>query len=448
MILVLGGGPAGRIAAIRLAAAEKDVTLVEAGGVSAGIGGQCLHFGCMPVCALNDAARFLRTAGELSDLGIAGEKPVLRFNTLLNRTKEVQQKIAAILDNETRDAGVSVVYGKHGRMEGPQAYIGNEPVAAEAVIIATGSRPNIPNVGGVALREVYTPHTLWSLQDLPGEIAIVGGGTIAAEFAYVLSALGSRVTVVARSGFLSGMDNHLRALAMRDLAGVKILENTGLLSIEGSSQVTGVRISSGGRESTIAAGSVLLATGLIPRTEAIEGVKKGPGGEIVVDDHMRTSIPGVYAAGDVTGPPYLTPVARMQGTVAADNILGIGRKMDYSFIPQAIYLGHDLAFCGKASETSASIAFPGPAGPGTFWGVPSSGTGLAKAMVEDDGTICGICAAGPAGGVIAGYLALLMREGYTAHDFEGFIEVHPSTDGMYGLLKFASGVLKKRGGEG
>jgi dihydrolipoamide dehydrogenase len=163
---------------------------------------------------------------------------------------------------------------------------------------------------------------------------------------------------------------------------------------------------------------------------------------------MRTSVPDVYAAGDVTGPPYLTPVARMQGTVAADNILGIDRKMDYSFIPQAIYLGHDLAFCGKAGETSASIAFPGPAGPGTFWSVPSGSTGLAKAMVEEDGTIAGICAAGPAGGVITGYLAFLLRHGYTTHDFGDFMEVHPSTDGVYGLLKYASGMLKKREREG
>jgi dihydrolipoamide dehydrogenase len=155
-------------------------------------------------------------------------------------------------------------------------------------------------------------------------------------------------------------------------------------------------------------------------------------------------VPGVYAAGDVTGPPYLTPVARHQGTVAADNILGIDRTMDGRFVPQSISLGHELAFCGGSSETSGAIAFPGPAGPGTFWDVPFSDTGLAKAMVEDDGTIAGICAAGPGGGLIAGYLAFLMREGYTAHDFGEFIEVHPSTDGVYGLLKYASAMLKKR----
>jgi dihydrolipoamide dehydrogenase len=119
--------------------------------------------------------------------------------------------------------------------------------------------------------------------------------------------------------------------------------------------------------------------------------------------------------------------------------------MDYRFIPQSINLSSELAFCTNASENAASMVIPGPAGPGTFWRVPSGGTGLAKVMVEPDtGTISGICAAGPGGGLIASYLSFLMKEGYTAHDFEEFIEVHPSTDGVYGLLKYASEMLKRK----
>lgn len=443
MIVVLGGGPAGRIAAIRLSSSGREVTLVEAGG----IGGQCLHYGCMPVCALNDAARFVRTAQRFSELSITDGKPAIRFHELLNRTREVQQKIAGILDSETKDAGVSIVYGKHGRIAGRQVFIGDEPVDAEAVIIATGSRPNVPRVEGVDLSRVYTPHTLWSMPRLPPDIVIVGGGVMAAEFAFIFSTFGSRVTLLVRSAFLKDADTHIRSIAVQELEGVEILEDTTLLSVEGCSQVNGVRVATNGKEATVPAGTVFLATGLTPRSEAIEGVKKGQIGEVVVDDHMRTSVPGVYAAGDVTGPPYLTPVARHQGTVAADNILGIDRAVDLRFFPQSISLGHELAFCGNGSGTAGSIAFPGPAGPGTFWDVPFRDTGLAKVKVEDDGTIAGICAAGPGGGLITGYLAFLMREGYTAHDFENFLEVHPSTDGVYGALKYASGILKKREGK-
>ena len=440
MILVLGGGPAGRIGAIRLAAAGKEVTLVESGG----IGGQCLHYGCMPVCALNDAARFIRSAGRFKDLGIVDAAPALAFPRLLKEMQGIQQKIAGILDQETKEAGVTIRYGKHGRISGRQAYIGDEPVGSEAVLLATGSRPNLPKVEGIGLHGVFSPHTLWSAQKLPEHLVIIGGGVMAAEFAYIFSAFGSEVTIVARSAFLKSIDKHLRSLALKQLTGVTILENTPLLSIEGCSQVTGVRTGSRAGESTIPADAVLIASGLVPRSEAIEGLKKGPIGEVIVDDRMQTSVPGVYAAGDVTGPPYLTPVARMQGTVAVDNILGIDRKFDRRFIPQSISLGHELAFCGNGSGTAGAVVIPGPAGPGTFWDVPFGDTGLAKVMVEKDGEIAGICAAGPGGGLIAGYLAFLMKEGYTAHDFEEFMEVHPSTDGVYGLLKYASAMLKKR----
>jgi dihydrolipoamide dehydrogenase len=444
MIIVLGGGPAGRIAAIRLASAGKDTTLVE----SAGIGGQCLHAGCMPVCALNDAARFIRQARLFKNLGITDSSPSINFLTLLKEMRAIQQKIAGILDKETRNAGVAIVYGKHGRLSGRQAFIADEPVESEAVIAATGSRPNVPKIEGISLHGVFSPHTLPAMRQLPEHLAIIGGGVMGAEYAYIFSAFGCNVTLISRSSFLKSVDKHLRSLAIRELEGVEILENTPILSIEGCAEVSGVRVSGDGGEATIPADAVLVATGLVPRSEAIEGVKKGSIGEVIVDDHMRTSVPGVYAAGDVTGPPYLTPVARLQGTVAADNILGTDRAMDYRFIPQSVSLHHELAFCSTGTDGAATIVIPGPAGPGTFWDVPAGDTGLAKVMVDArTGRIGGICAAGPGGGLIAGYLAFLMKEGYTTHDFGEFLEVHPSTDGVYGLLKYASEMLKKRDAE-
>ena len=100
----------------------------------------------------------------------------------------------------------------------------------------------------------------------------------------------------------------------------------------------------------------------------LTGIKKGPLGEVIVDEHMRTSVPDVYACGDVVGPPYLTPVARHQGIVAADNILGIPRKMDYRFIPQSINLSQELAFCITEQEDLASLAIPGPGRTGNILG--------------------------------------------------------------------------------
>jgi dihydrolipoamide dehydrogenase len=444
MIVILGGGPAGRIASIRLASAGKEVRLIERGGLG-GIGGQCLHVGCMPVCALNDVARTIHSFHTFQRLGVMENPPSINFPRMLDEMHTIQAKIASVLDSETRTAGVEIIYGKTGRLEGKTVFLDDEKIRADAVIAATGSRPHIPEIPGIDLPEVYTPHTLFSIKEIPDKLSIIGGGVMAAEFAYIFSTLGSKVTILCRSAFLKDLDKHLHALALRDLASVTIQENTQVQSINGSSSVKTLALSTGGNTSLLETDAVLIAAGLVPRSEMLNGISKGPEGEVIVDEHMRTSVPEVYACGDVIGPPYLTPVARHQGIVAADNILGIPRTMDYRYIPQSINLSQELSFCSSVTDNTASISIPGPAGPGTFWAVPSGETGLAKIFLNrQDGTLDGVCAAGPGGGLITGYMAFLMNRHFSVHDFEDFIEVHPSTDGVYGLAKYASGMLKKR----
>jgi dihydrolipoamide dehydrogenase len=437
MIVIFGGGPAGRLASIRLASAGKPVTLVEHGG----IGGQCLHSGCMPVCALNDVARLIHSAQELHDLGVIDTVPVPDFSVLLTKMGEIQKKITSILDEETRSAGVDIIYDKTGRLAGGKAYAGDEELEADAVIAATGSRPHIPAIPGVDLPGVFTSRTLPAMEQLPKKMVIIGGSVVAAEFAYIFSTFGCDVTILSRSTFLKDTDRHIRTLALRELAGVTIRENTPVTSVGGKDRVGSVLISGRPLETD----AVFLAAGLVPNSEVLDGVKKGPLGEVIVDNRMRTSVTDVYACGDVVGPPYLTPVARHQGIVAADNILGIPRVMDYSNIPRSISLTHELAYCINESDGMGSIAIPGPAGPGSFWSVPSGQTGMAKVIFDpESGDLGGICAAGPGGGLIAGYMAFLMKKHFSVHDFEEFIEVHPSTDGVYGLAKYASSVLKKQ----
>jgi dihydrolipoamide dehydrogenase len=441
MIVVLGGGPGGRIASIRLASAGKEVRLIEHGG----IGGQCLNFGCMPVCALNDVARMIHSVKTFQHLGFVDATLPVNFPRMLVEMRSIQTKIASVLDSETKSAGVDITYGKSGRLEGKTVFIADEKVEADAVIAATGSLPKIPEIQGINLPGVYTPHTLFQIKSMPERLLIIGGGVMAAEFAYIFSTFGSEVILLARSTFLKNIDKHLRTLAMKDLASVHIQENTRVQSIDGEPGGKSLRITTDGKNPQHEADAILIAAGLMPNSAMLGGLKKGPSGEIVVDEHMRTSVPGVYACGDVVGPPYLTPVARHQGIVAADNILGIRRKMDYRFIPQSINLSQELAFCIAEKKNMASLAIPGPAGPGTFWSVPSNTTGLAKIFVEpENGEIEGVCTAGPGGGLITGYMAFLMRHHFSVHDFEEYIEIHPSTDGVSGLAKYASERLKKR----
>ena len=442
MIVVLGGGPAGRLAAMHLAHSGKEVLLVERGV----IGGQCLNFGCMVVCALNDAARVVRNARDLQKLGVIDRSPNVDFPRLICEMQEIQKKIAGILDSETRSTGVEIQYGTDAVLQGNEVHLGTEVLRADAVIAATGSFPVIPDIPGISKEGVYNPHNLAQMDILPRNMVILGGGVMAAEFAYIFSSFGCDVNLVARSGILKVLDDRQREVALKELEGVTIHSGTSLLTVNGDQHLGSVTVRQpGGSQAEIECDALFIATGLSPRSENLHGMAKGPGGEVLVDNHMETSIKGVYAAGDVTGPPYLTPVARHEGIVAAENILGRVTTMDYQFFPQSVNLSSEHAFCNPSTNGTISVSFPGPAGPGTFWKVPFNTTGLSKVSVDPEtGILQGVSTSGPGAGIITSYIAFLMQKGYTADDFSSFLEVHPETDGVHGLLNYLSGYLKRK----
>jgi len=435
MIVVIGGGPAGRLAAMRMARAGREVTVVERGAM----GGQCLHHGCMVVCALADVARTLRYAGTLADLGVLDRPPRVSYPALMEEMGKIQATITRVLDGETEESGRVTISRGEGRLVGSTPFIDGKPVEAEAVLAATGSRPLVPQVEGRDLGGVVHAHTLRAWKDLPPRIAIIGGGVMAAEFAHIFHAFGSEVTILARSMFLKELDERLRKLALRELEGVKIEENACLLRIEGDRRAGGVVVGGKGGERAIPTDGVFLATGLAPNSEMIDGPRKGPLGEVVVDDRMQTSVPGVYAAGDLTGPPYLTPVARMEGLVAADNILGRERRMDYRCIPQSLTLMNEFAWCSAEDDggPSAGVGSPSPAGPFSFWAVPKGRTGYSGIRIDpEDGRILSATLAAPGASIVTSYIAFLIRTGCTVQDFDDFIEVHPTTDGAFSLARY------------
>jgi dihydrolipoamide dehydrogenase len=431
MIIVIGGGPAGRLGAIRLAHAGKEVLLLE----KRRIGGQCLHHGCMVVCALNDVARWIRNGEQLQKLGIVPHTPSISFGTLIKEMQSIQRQIEGVLDEETQEAGVDIRYGAEGRCEGDALYVDGDRIPAEAAIIATGSKPIIPNIPGKDCHGVITPHTVGSLNVLPRRLTIIGGGIISAEFAYAFQAFGAEVTILSRSGFLRTLDPFLALPARKDLEGVTIREHVPVTAIERSGGLLSVL----GQQNQLLseADVVLMASGLRPNADCASGLQKGELGEIVVDDRMRTSVPGIYACGDVTGPPYLTPVARMEGMVAADNILGKERSMDYRAIPQSISLSRDFMFCGEESKHSTAAISPAPAGPGSFWAVPSRNTGAARLTIDgESGALEGVRLAAPGGSLIGAYLSAFIRRGCTVSELKDLIEVHPNTDAIIPLIRY------------
>lgn len=439
MIVVIGGGPAGRIGAMHLAMAGKEIRLVE----KRKIGGQCLHDRCMTICALNDVARLIEYARTQKDLGILDAAPTVSYPAVIRRMREIQEKIATVLDAETRRAGVEIIYGAQGRLEGERVFIDDEEIRADAILLATGSQAAIPDIPGTDLAGVYTYQTLPAMEELPRRMVIIGGGVVAVEFAHIFRAFGSSVDIIARREVLRGLDEKVRSAAMRDLTGIGIREETTVLGIEGKGRARSVMLA-GGTE--IEADAVLLATGLLPRSEALQGLRKRQDGAVVVDRQMRTSVERVYAAGDVIGPPYLTPAARKEGVVAAENILGRPVTMDYTGIPQVVSLRYDYAFATASDgEGFVTLSAPAPAGPGSFWDVAGGWAGLAQVRIDPEtGRIVGATAGVPGASTLLSYVSYLMKRGITVDDFDDIVEIHPSTDGVYGLARYAADMLRKK----
>lgn len=434
-VVVLGAGPGGYVAALRAAQLGAKVCLVEKDAV----GGTCLNRGCIPSKALIHSAALWRRAREGAAFGVnAGQwsfdwgKAQGRKNDIVStQVKGVHTLLQAAKVEVKRGAGSLA----DGRTVTVSANGAAETVAGRAIILATGSEPaGLPGVQ-VDGERVLTSTEALRLPELPRTFLIVGGGVIGMEFASMLSSLGTQVTVV---------EMLPQVLAMEDPMLVRVLQ--GALQKQGvtfhvSARVekvettpSGVRVGIGSG-TTLEAERALVATGrsLNSRGIGLEAVGvKTERGAILVNERMETSVPGVYAVGDVTGISLLAHVASMQGLVAAANAAGGQAAMDYSAIPNCIYTDPEIASVGlsepKAKEQGRAVKV------GRF-----NFAALGKAMcigetvgmvkvVADAQTdkVLGVGIVGPHATDIIAEGVLAVRHGLTVHQVAEVIHAHPT----------------------
>lgn len=427
-MVIIGGGPAGRSAAMEAAQLDAEVTLIE----KEHVGGTCLHEGCMVVCGFNDVVRFHEDSKNYWKLGIISQKHPIDYSEVTRGIKQITGKIANILKYETQQTGAELVMGEATIREGMVEVNGDE-YPYDKLLIATGSRPFIPPVPGVEHASTYKNVLDW--KEVPPNLNIVGSGVIATEFAGIFSSLGSKVKILCRNQFLSNIDPEFRDYIVKHLLpGVQIQENVQVQEItpEGASTSQGP-----------VEGKVFLATGMIPNSEIADGmVKIGSKKEIVVNEQMKTTNPSIYAAGDVVGTVGNTPVARREGVIAARNACDVSATMDYRLIPQSITLYYPVSFIDSGVENSEDefdVRIRGSAGPGSFWHALDGETGFSKISSDlETSEITRVSSISPASRTSISYLAKMVKDGYKTADFDDFIETHPSTDAIYKLLHFLS----------
>lgn len=426
MNIIIGGGPAGRAAALELASLEEDVTIIERNH----LGGTCLNQGCMVICGLRDITNFLSDAKTLNQHHILEVDYNIKYKKIAEGIKRTITRIRKITEKETKNAGIEVIYGEAKVPDNKHVEVDGEKLNYDKLIIATGARPYTPPIKGSENAINY--QDILNLEETPENLIIIGSGMIAAEVANIFSILGSKVHIICRGEFLADIDTEIRNYITRILLkDVEIHTNTRIKNIKRGA----VKTDKGHLD-----GLPFLATGMTPNSEIIDIVKKGPRGNIIVNDRMQTTCRNIYAAGDVIGGIGTTPVARMEGAIAGLNAAGIEKRIDYTYIPHAISLAYDVSYIEmeKAKgEKSVEGKMPGAAGPGSFWKVLDDNTGLGKVQVDlETGVLEKVYSIAPSSRNVVAYLSLLLKLGAKTYDFEKFVETHPSTDVIYKLMRF------------
>ena len=426
--IVIGSGPAGRLGSIELGKLGKEVTLIEKNHIA----GTCLNEGCMVICALTDITKFIDTASKFNDYGFIKSQLDISYEKIVEKIVETQEKLRHLNQLENESFGNEIIYGE-ASIDGNRVRVNGESIEFDNLLIATGARPFIPNIKGSEYG--LTNKDILKIDKVPEKLNIIGGGIIACEIANIYSTLGSEVNVIARSAFLKEIGENAKKYVLENIIpDVKVYENTNVTEAYKNKVLTD-------REDELD-GVPFFATGRVPNSEIAEGiVELNSDKTIKVDEMMKTSSENIYAAGDVTGGYQLTPVARMEGIAAARNMAGYANKVSYNCIPQTLSLNTEVSFVENEksqcdSEDKATIGIPGIAGPHAFWNILTGNTGYSEVEFDrKNNKINRINSISPSSTSDVAYLSYLMRMDYDLDDYAEFLEIHPSTDSNYKIIK-------------
>lgn len=349
-VAVIGGGPGGYVAAIRLAQLGKKCVLIEKDK----IGGTCLNRGCIPTKSLLHSAEVYKTVCEAAAYGVTAKDATFDYQKISERKDTVVTKLRKGIEYLEKKAGVDVIKGMASFKDENTIVVGEKEITASNVIIATGSVPAKVPIPGIDSAGVMDSDEVLSLTKCPNSVVIIGGGVIGVEFATLYSALGVKVSIIEMlPEILPPIDAEIAGMMHKELVkkGIDIYTGARVEKIEAG--VT-VHFEQNGSKS-VTGEACIVAIGRRPITQGLNleniGVKQNRG-FIEVDEGLQTSVPGIYAIGDVTGKIQLAHVASAQGLVAAHNIAGEQKTMNYDIVPSCVYCEPEIG-CVGLTESQA-----------------------------------------------------------------------------------------------
>ena len=453
-VVVIGAGPGGYLAAIRLAQLKKDVILVEEAPT---LGGVCLNEGCIPSKALIHAADFLEEARHASRMGLGVDIKSVDMAKLVDWKDKVVQKLTGGVKMLATKNGAEVLHGRARFISDRQLEVsgpeGPQTIQFEQAIIATGSVP-FPLPGfQVDGETVIGSKEALSLKSVPGKLVVIGGGYIGLELGSVYRKLGAEVDVVEFfPELLLQHDVEVRELLTKRLKdlGVRLFLGHRAMGFEkGSPNKVRIQGASSGKETLLDADKILVSVGRIPSVEGLglkeAGVDQDAKGFIQVDKRMQTNVPGIYAIGDVVGGPLLAHKAYREAKVAAEVIAGEPSAFDNIVIPAVIYTDPEIAWAGLSESEAKKQGYKVVTG--TF---PFRASGRAMTLNATDGfvktvadaetkRILGVHIVGADASEMISEAALAIEMGAFLDDLSQTIHPHPTLS--EGLLESVEAAL-------
>lgn len=436
-LLIIGGGPAGYVAAERAGHHGLSVTLFE----KKALGGVCLNEGCIPTKTLLYSAKTYENALHADKYGVKTENVGYDYEKIISRKNKVVRKLVAGVKSKMTANQVTVIEGAAtivGRgQDGIEVSCNGNIYKGKNLLICTGSEAAVPPIPGLkeAGDVVVTNREILELKQQPKSLVVIGGGVIGMEFASFFNSLGTKVTIVEMlPEILGGLDFEISAM-LRDIYAKKGIDfhlNAKVVQVDGHKVV----FEKEGKTQTVEGEKILLSVGRRPVTQGFGlenlNVELNRGG-IKTDEKMRTNVPGVFAAGDVTGFSLLAHTASREGEVVVNNLVGRQDRMRYNAIPGVVYTNPEVAGVGETEESAKAkgIAYKVAKLPmsyaGRFVAENEGGNGLCKVLVgEKYGEVIGVHLLGnPSSEIIYGACMAIEQE-MTVKELQEVVFPHPT----------------------
>lgn len=434
-VAIIGGGPAGYTAAEKAAKGGLSTVLFEKNA----LGGVCLNEGCVPTKTLLYSAKTYDQIKHASKYAVSAENPSFDYPKIIARKNKVVKKLTAGIRMKMKESGVEVITGEamiQGKTDEGNILIqcAEQVYEAKNLLVCTGSESVIPPIPGVNETEYWTSREALQSKELPASLIIIGGGVIGMEFASFFNSMGTEVQVVEMLDKILGpMDKELSDMLQAEYAkrGVKFYLGHKVTGIHGQE----VTVEKDGESFTLHAEKVLLSVGRRPVTKgfgletlALEPYRNG----IKVNEYMQTSLPNVYACGDITAFSLLAHTAVSEAEVAIDHILGKARAMSYKAIPGVVYTNPEIAGVGKTEEELQASGTPYQvkkipmAFSGRFVAENEMGNGVCKLILAEDGTLIGAHLLGNPASELIVIAGMAIEKGMKAEEIKSFVFPHPT----------------------